>query len=115
MGEGETVSPASPSTFVPNKIEEAEAIKLISQLTYNMPEKDVIRFLERKGLRKDCPSIGDSFGWSDGFSFLNGTICLTMTPKHMQPNGDWISGLLKEAFINRNDGKEIRVALKNAP
>lgn len=78
---------------------EDEAIKLASRLTYGMPEKDAIRFLKRNGLAMDLPSVGDSFGWNDGFSFSNGALCLTIAPKQLQPNGDWVNGLLKEAFI----------------
>jgi hypothetical protein len=115
MGESETVRPASPSTFIPNKMGEDEAIKLATRLTYGMAEKEAIQFLKQNGLAQDLPSIGDSFAWSDGFSFSKGVLCLTIAPKRLQANGEWVNGLLKEAVINNNDGKRISIALKNAP
>lgn len=94
---------------------EDEVIKLASRLTYGMPEKDAILFLKQNGLVEDLGKDGDSFGWSDGFSFSTGALCLIIAPKRLQPNGEWVNGLLKEAFINRNDGKEVPIPLKNEP
>jgi hypothetical protein len=110
-----TVRPASPSTFIPNKMGEDEAIKLASHLTYGMAEKDAIHFLKQNGLVMDLPSVGDSFRWNDGFSISKGVLCLMIAPKQLQPNGDWANGLLKDAFINKNDGKSVSIALENAP
>jgi hypothetical protein len=110
-----TSRPASPSTFIPNKMGEDEVIKLAAHLTYGMPEKDAIRFLKQNGLVMDLGKDGDSFGWSDGFSFSKGALCLIIAPKQLQPNGEWVNGLLKEAFINKNDGKRVSIALRKAP
>jgi hypothetical protein len=110
-----TSRPASPSTFIPNKMAKADVLKLASRLTYGMPEKDAIRFLKQNGLVMDLGKDGDSFSWSDGFSFSNSALCLMIAPKNLQPNGDWVNGLLQEAFINENDGKRVSIVLKNAP
>jgi hypothetical protein len=110
-----TSSPASPSTFIPNKMGENEVIKLASHLAYGMPEKDAIRFLNQNGLVSDLGKDGDSLGWSDGFSFSTGALCLVIAPKQLQPDGAWANGLLKKAFINKNDGKVVSIPLKNAP
>jgi hypothetical protein len=116
MGEGETVSFISNSTFIPNQVGENQAVKLASQLTYGMSENNAIRFLKRNGLTEDMPKIGDSFHWSDGFSLSNGhTLGLVIEPKTLQPNGDWIHGLLKEAAIYHPDGKTVLIAIRNAP
>jgi hypothetical protein len=93
-------------------MDEKEVIKLASQLTYGMPQKEAVHFLKQNGLVMDLGSDGDSFAWSDGFSFSNGALCLVMAPEHLQPNGEWTNGLLKKAFINRNDGKTISIPFK---
>jgi|HubBroStandDraft_1064217.scaffolds.fasta_scaffold1146506_1 hypothetical protein len=99
-----------------NKVDEKEVAALVSQLTYGMPEKDAVKFLERNGLANPIVS-GDSFGWSDGFDWPSGraTLGLEIAPKQLNPSGAWVNGILKGADLCYPDGKEVPIPLRNAP
>jgi hypothetical protein len=115
MGEGETSTLVSPSpSFVPNKMSQDEAIKLASGLTYGMTEEDVLGFLKRKGLKMDLGKIGDSFGWSDGFSLSDGSLCLGIAPKQIRADGEWVNGLLRFASIYNQHGKRTLITITYA-
>ncbi len=97
---------------------QTEAVRLASRLTYGMTEEDAIRFLEKNGLAMDSLQLGSSFGWSDAFLLSNGSLCLTIDPGGRslpigQRDGKWKNGLLREAFIYKNDGEGVSITLIN--
>src|SRR5215469_11936012 len=76
-----------------NKIGQAEAIRVASQLTEGMREEDAKKFLQQHGFGRGS-SMGDSFEWSDFFTLTNRcSLRLDIKPKIIAPDGEWRDGL----------------------
>ena len=99
-----------------NKMDEEDAIALVSHLTYGMREEAAVKLLERNGLTK-AVAVGDSFGWSDGFDWPSGraSLGLEIEPKGLASGGAWVNGFLKAAVLNYPDGKRVPIPLRKAP
>ena len=107
---------ASRPQAIRNKVGANDAIKIASQLTYGMPENDVMRFLSQHGFTiNNVPGAGDSFGWTHSFLLADGSyLSLQMTPEPLRPDGAWTNGRLRSAYIQRHGANAVKISLKEA-
>jgi hypothetical protein len=100
--------PTPPPRSLQNNIGEEEAIKVASQLNYEMHEEDALRFIHQHRLINDNPGAGDSFGWSHCFLLQNSNwLVLVIHPKPASPDGRWINGRLYVAEIKDNEFRTV--------
>ena len=88
-----------------------QAITMASHLSLGMREEKAIKLLEAGGLQAPL-KVGCSHGWTCFYALGNGSsLALDIAPIRARADGEWVNGLLRAAFIQRN-GTNLAIALE---
>jgi hypothetical protein len=100
---------------VTNKLNQTQAIQVVSQLRYGMKWGDAAMILENKGL-KSMGRAGTSLGWTHFYQLSDGcTLNVDIAPERARAYDVQAEGLLQSASIVSNGITVVSIKLMDAP
>jgi hypothetical protein len=109
------------STNAPHLATVPEAVNIASGLRVGMRQRDVLKFLEHRGITYESTniysaSVGSAVGWTTSLPLAGGcNLGLDMRPRKFGETPWGADGLLEGAFIESNHVHIISITFTNRP